>query len=62
MAACQPQTIPPIEIQTATPTTTLLPTATPTLEPTLTPTPAPLARRVLILSIDGLRPDAIPLA
>lgn len=37
-------------------------TTTPTLAPTLTPTPAPLARRVLILSIDGLRPDAIPLA
>ena len=30
--------------------------------PGITPTPAPLARRVLILSIDGLRPDAIPLA
>ena len=60
--ACQPQTVPPTATQTATPTATLPPTATPTLEPTLTPTPAPLARRVLILSIDGLRPDAIPLA
>ncbi len=36
------------------------PAATSTLEPAFTP--APLARRVLILSIDGLRPDAIPLA
>ncbi|HEU0291986.1 MAG TPA: ectonucleotide pyrophosphatase/phosphodiesterase [Anaerolineales bacterium] len=39
-------------------------TATPMLSPTetITATPAPLARRVLILSIDGLRPDAIALA
>ena len=37
-------------------------TATSTPEPTFTGTPTPLARRVLILSIDGLRPDAIPLA
>lgn len=45
---------------TSTTTATPLPTETPT--PTITPTPAPLARRVLILSIDGLRPDAIALA
>ncbi|RIK32313.1 MAG: hypothetical protein DCC56_00460 [Anaerolineae bacterium] len=45
---------------TATPTLTTTPTETST--PTLTPTPAPLARRVLILSIDGLRPDLISLA
>jgi predicted AlkP superfamily pyrophosphatase or phosphodiesterase len=45
-----------------TPTATTPPTATPTLTPSITPTPAPLARRVLILSIDGFRPDAIPLA
>jgi len=42
---------------TQTPTATS--TATPTETPTLTPTPAPHASRVLILSIDGLRPDAI---
>lgn len=58
--ACQP---PPAR-ETATPipasTTTMPPAATSTLEPAFTP--APLARRVLILSIDGLRPDAIPLA
>ncbi len=44
--------------QTASPTET----ATPTQTPSLTPTPPPLAARVLILSIDGLRPDAISLA
>ena len=37
-------------------------TAAPTNIPTLTATPAPFARRVIILSIDGLRPDAIALA
>lgn len=46
--------------QTATWTATATFTETPT--PTLTATPARLARRVLILSIDGLRPDAISLA
>lgn len=50
------------------PTPTVAPTATHVATATLTPTStsiathAPLARRVLILSIDGLRPDAIPLA
>lgn len=47
-------------------TTTPIPTATATatLSPTetITATPAPRASRVLILSIDGLRPDAIALA
>lgn len=62
--ACQLQAAPilPTETPTQTLTPTSTPTATPTLEPTLTPTPAPPARRVLILSIDGFRPDAIPLA
>jgi len=46
-----------IPTQTATPLPTG--TATPTETPTLTPTPTPHASRVLILSIDGLRPDAI---
>lgn len=50
----------PIPTWTLTATQTPLPTETPT--PTLTATPAPFARRVLILSIDGLRPDAIALA
>ncbi|MBI3170669.1 MAG: alkaline phosphatase family protein [Chloroflexi bacterium] len=62
--ACQLQTAPilPTETPTQTPTPTLIPTATLTLTPSITPTPAPLARRVLILSIDGFRPDAMPLA
>jgi hypothetical protein len=57
---------------TSTPTATLAPTltvaptitatATETSAPTVTSTPAPLARRVLILSIDGLRPEIISLA
>lgn len=60
--ACQTPNI--SETPTATPTAaqTATPPATVTSTPTLTPTPAPLARRVLILSIDGLRPDAISLA
>lgn len=70
LLACQ---IPnnPLTPPTATPTSTLPPTLTatatatqpPTETPTLpaTPTPAPRARRVVILSIDGLRPDAIAL-
>lgn len=55
---------PPPATLTPSATATLTLTSTPTLTPTLTltPTPAPLARRVLILSIDGFRPDAIPLA
>ena len=46
--------------QTATVTNTA--TSTETLTPTVTSTPASLARRVLILSIDGLRPDVNSLA
>ena len=44
---------------TATATLTSTPTETATQPPTPTPTFAPPARRVIILSIDGLRPDAI---
>jgi arylsulfatase A-like enzyme len=50
---------------TATPTSTITPTPTqtlvPTITPTITPTPTP-KKRVIIISIDGLRPDAIELA
>lgn len=59
---------PPTASPTATQTPTLTATATATQPPTETPTPsatatpAPRARRVVILSIDGLRPDAIALA
>jgi predicted AlkP superfamily pyrophosphatase or phosphodiesterase len=63
LLACQTSNI------VLTPTSTLTappppPTATgtSTSQATLTATSTPLARRVLILSIDGLRPDAIPLA
>lgn len=58
--ATQTPTLPPTATVTSTPAQTLTPT--PTLTPSMTPTPAPLARRVLILSIDGFRPDAIQLA
>jgi len=54
---------------TASPTTTLQPTETPvpttTLLPTATITPTPSfesIKHVLIISYDGMRPDAIPLA
>lgn len=48
--------------QTASPTLTqtLVPTASP--EPTATEAPHPAIQRVLIISLDGLRPDAIALA
>ena len=51
-------TLTEIPTQTTAPTET----GTPASTATLTPTPAPHATRVLILSIDGLRPDAIALA
>jgi arylsulfatase A-like enzyme len=68
--ACQVPNIPgaatatplPTLTPSLTPTTTASPTFTATSTPSITPTPTPLVRRVLILSIDGLRPDAIALA
>lgn len=67
LLACQtsalatPTALPPTSTLTETPTQTPTtpPTEIPTLTPTFTPTPAPHASRVLILTIDGLRPDAI---
>jgi type I phosphodiesterase/nucleotide pyrophosphatase len=62
------QTFTPTATQTATLTATVTATqtatATPTETPTATQTPtlAPSTRRVVIVSIDGLRPDAILLA
>ena len=66
LSACQ------VAIPGGTPTPTLLPsltatfteTSTPTgtatsLPPTATVTPAPLVKRILILSLDGLRADAV---
>lgn len=60
LLACQTSTI--VFTPTATFIASHTPTATHTPQPTLTSTPTPLTRRVLILSIDGLRPDAITLA
>jgi arylsulfatase A-like enzyme len=64
-ALATPTPLPPSTLA-ATWTATLSPastaTATDTPPPTLTFTPVPQVRRVLILSIDGLRPEAISLA
>lgn len=57
LPATQTPTHTPTGTATATFTSTPTETATPTL--TLTPTFTPSARRVVIVSIDGLRPDAI---
>ncbi len=70
LLACQtsalatPTSLPPTAAVTETLdwTPTSPPTGTSTPAPTLTPTPPPHASRVLILTIDGLRPDAIPAA
>jgi len=63
LLACQPMAqVLPTTTATLTPEPTATLTATPTLPPTPTPTTTPPARRVLILSIDGFRPDAISLA
>jgi hypothetical protein len=48
--------------QTGTPTQTVTPTASQTPSPTSTPTVGSSVSRVVIVSIDGLRPDAIFLA
>ena len=60
------QTLPPAFTLPVPATDTLVPlptaTGTETPTPTLTPTPVPVIRRVLILSLDGLRPDAIALS
>jgi len=55
-------TLTSIVTETPTQTTTVPETVIPTETPTVTSTVAPHATRVLILSIDGLRPDAIALA
>jgi predicted AlkP superfamily pyrophosphatase or phosphodiesterase len=62
LAACQSVNIPLTETPAPTASASSSPTTAPTPQATLTPEPEPLARRVIILSIDGLRPDAIPLA
>lgn len=74
LQSCQLPSVAPLQVatptasltatltSTATLTATATATATSSLTPTFTPTPPPRASRVLILSIDGLRPDAILLA
>jgi hypothetical protein len=74
LLACQIPSLPGLAtpLPTFTPTLNFTPSVSPTLPqtatatgtqtPTITPTPAPIARRVLILSIDGLRPDVISMA
>lgn len=78
LLACQIPSSTPFLGPTPTPTLSLTPSLTPTLTPTATPTYtptptqtstptptptfAPPARRVMIVSIDGLRPDAISMA
>lgn len=70
-AAAAPVPAPPAATFTPASTATLRPTLPPptatltpqpSLTPTVTATPGPVVRRVFILSIDGLRPDAISLA
>ena len=51
----------PVSTLTSTPTPATA-TITPTVTPSASPTPRPQAERVLILSIDGFRPEAISLA
>ena len=74
LVACQILVFPALATPTSLPASTLTATGTVTLPapptgtatdtpiPTLTFTPVPQVRRVLILSIDGLRPEAISLA
>lgn len=56
-------TVPPIASATRTVNATRppdnTPTATPIASPSVTPSPTPASRRVVIISIDGLRPDAL---
>jgi predicted AlkP superfamily pyrophosphatase or phosphodiesterase len=54
-------TVAPLPTETIVPSSTPLP-PTATLLPTVTSTPAPNVSRVLIVSFDGLRPDAIEAA
>lgn len=65
LATAVPSPLPtqlPAIVEMPSHTPTIPPAATHTEEPTQTPIPTPHASRVLILSIDGLRPDAIAAA
>lgn len=55
-----PQPPPTLTVRpTRTPTLTQTPTQTPTAALTATPSPTPIPPRVVIISIDGLRPDGL---
>lgn len=58
-APLPPPIVVPVLTVTLAPSSTPAPLPTETLVPTITPTPMPAAERVLIVSFDGLRPDAI---
>jgi predicted AlkP superfamily pyrophosphatase or phosphodiesterase len=58
LTACQAAVAP----LTSTPASTLTPVPTLTFTPTITLTPEPAIKHVILLSVDGLRPDAIQLA
>ncbi len=67
LSACGVTALPSQPILAQPPTVTLVPSITPppptaTAIPTSTATPVPKSRRVLIVSFDGLRPDAIAAA
>ncbi|MDP1713164.1 MAG: alkaline phosphatase family protein [Anaerolineales bacterium] len=59
-ASPPPPTLAPTRLVIPSPSSTPPPTETPF--PTITPTPLPSVERVLIVSFDGLRPDAIAAA
>lgn len=63
LQACGATATPPTSTPTLIPTATLTPSFTPTPvetpTPSVTPTPMPTISRVLVISFDGLRPDAI---
>ena len=62
LIACQASGLSLTSTPTPVSTITSAPTLTLTPMPTVTQTPGPSIKRVIILSIDGLRPDAIELA
>ncbi len=49
----------PTRLPSVTPTSTPFPTVTPVPSPTFTATPSPQIKYVVIISLDGLRPDAL---
>lgn len=62
LIACQGLVQPLTPTPVPSPTITSSPTSTVTPVPTITQTPQPATKRVIILSVDGLRPDAIQAA